>query len=187
MLAVIKKTWREVAFLLVISGGFWFALEPPVFNPTGTLTGFVGAVSVAAALGIRSVLEHWRQSRHVRLVIIGAALAFLTATIPAFWVYVSSHSKHVTDYELNGTTIQLIKGMEYRPEILPLTLNPVNTDQVLLDRADGQRESIWTPESIYEAERILTIWYVLTQLSTLLATIFAVEFLRNSRPTENAN
>ena len=190
MLEQIKQTWAEVVLLLGLSGGFWLALEPPVGEVAGTLSGFVGAITVAAVFGVRSVLRHFRNSRTVLGATLGIALGFLVVAVPAFAIFVVDRSRLVLPYEENGATIELIRGTEYYPDVLAVKRADKLSDMQLLNNVGGakNRDLIWVKGSIVKAERRLAVGYVLTLLLTLLSTMFLVETLRKgSHPSETSS
>ena len=187
MLALIKKTWTEVAFLLGVSGGFWLTLEPPVGGLPGALSGFVGALTLAAALGVRSVLEYWQNQLVVRTAIIVLGFALLVAAVPTFAIYFADRSNLVLTYQ--GTNI--VRGIDHHPHILDIKKKHQSeegvgiTDIGLLTRMGEngatKRDLVWTRESILAAERRLSVGYAMCLLLTLLSTIFFVEILRIGR------
>ena len=181
MLALLKDTWTEVAFLLGIGSGFWIALEPPTGGPTGVLSGFVGAFVVAAALGVRGTLQHWRDLPVARVTTLVLAVVFLVAAVPTFATYVADRSNLVLPY---GTEkVELVRGTTYHTEILGIKMRELKTDSDLLDAAGGAegREFVWRRASILTAERRLIVGYLLTLLFTLIATMLFVEVLRFER------
>ena len=186
MLALIKKTWGEVAFLLGLSGSFWLTLEPPVGGLSGALSGFVGALTLAAALGARSVLEHWQSQLAVRAIIIVLGFALLVAAVPTFAFYFADRSNLVLTYQGNN----IVGGTEYHSHILDIKKHEAGnnigmTDIDLLNRMGangaGKRYLVWTRESILAAERRLSVGYAMSLLFTLLSTIFFIEILRIGR------
>ena len=188
MLALIKETWLEVAFLLSLSGGFWVTLEPPVGNLSGVLSSFVGAFIVAAALGVRVFLKHSVQPS-ARAMTMTFALASLVAAVAMFGTYVADRSYLVLAFRSGDETVELVRGTVYQPSVRAVKESQTITDNTLLAGAGGTqgRESVWTPESILAAERRLTFGYVLSLLFTLLSTMFFVEILRSERTSTGVN
>ena len=182
MLALIKETWLEVAFLLSLSGGFWVTLEPPVGNLSGVLSSFVGAFIVAAALGVRVFLKHSVQPS-ARAMTMAFALASLVAAVAMFGTYVADRSNLVLAFRSGDETVELVRGTVYQPGVRAVKESRAITDNKLLAGAGGiqGRESVWTTESILAAERRLTFGYVLSLLFTLLSTMLFVEILRSER------
>lgn len=185
MLEQIRQTWAEIALLLGVGGGFWLTLEPPVGELSGTLSGFVGAVSLAAVFGVRSVLSHYPESRGVRNATLAAALACLVVAVLAFAVFVVDRSSLVMKYEQGGATTELVKGTRYHTAILSVKRQQMMSDMDLLRSVGGpgNREAVWERASIVDAERRLALGYVLALLLTLWSTMFFVETLRNRSQT----
>ncbi|MEQ8185832.1 hypothetical protein [Marinobacter salarius] len=176
MLAILKETWGEIAFLMGLSGGIWYLLEPPIHGSSGTLSGFVGVVVLGTALGVRATLRQWT-CRYVTVLILGLGFVAISMAVVFFADYVVQRSHLVMNYRIGPTqTVEIIRGMEYQPGVD----YELRTDQGLLSDAGGLngRSLIWTRESIIESERRLSIGYVRTALATLLAAMFFVEILR---------
>ena len=180
MLKLIKETWEEIAFLVALAGGFWYALEPPITGSTGVISGFVCALVLAAALVVRAVLQQWGMQARVRIAVLVVAVVFLVAAVPIFVVYVVDRSDLIFPYEHEGGAIEIVRGTEYKPGVLEVKTSESMTDGELLHTAGGSnaRDLVWTRQSISEAESRLTIGYVLSLLFTLVSTVFIVEVLR---------
>ena len=185
MLQLLKETWVEIAFLLGISGGFWFTLEPPVGNLSGALYGFVGAITLAFALGVRVTLGNGSNQPSVRVINWMSVLAFvfMLAAILIFLVYVDDRSSLVFEYKTESETLELVRGTEYQPSIQDIKKSENMTDIDLLNASGGvnARDVLWTNSSIQAAEYRLTIGYFLSLLFTLLSTILFIEILRVRR------
>lgn len=177
MLAILKETWKEVAFLISLAGGFWYLLEPPIHGSSGIFSGFVGTVALSGALCVRAMLRQWT-GRHTTITMLALGVLSLSTAVPLFTSYVVERSQLVVKFQTSESqTVEVIRGTEVQPWVAEPELK---TDQELLSDAGGAnaRRLIWTPDSIIEAERRLAMGYVLAALATLLAAIFIVEILR---------
>ena len=186
MYKLIKETWAEVFFLLALSGGFWLMLEPPLDVPRGVLSGFVGVVAVAVALGVRGVLKNYGGHSTMRLVIKIIAFVFLLAAIITFIIHIVDRSHYILSYKTTNITVEVVIGSEYQPKVKKIQQNEefLKSDIDLLKASGGpdKPELIWTPESILAAEKRLAIGYLLSLLFTLFSTMFFVEILRFGKP-----
>lgn len=188
MLKLIRETWEEIAFLSALSGGFWYTLEPPIGNSSGVFSGFVGAFALGAALAVRCAMLYWNANSRVVISIMALAIVFLLAAVPAFAIYVVTRSNLVIDYTSNGEVMEVVRGLEYHPEVLAVREEDFQTDHDLLNSAGGLagRDLVWTRDSIMEAELQLTVGYVLSFLFTLLSTVFFIEIFRIRRLSNEA-
>lgn len=165
-----------------LSSGFWVMLEPPIGIQSGALSGFVGSIALAVALGVRVTLGHGSSQPSVRVVnwLKLLAFVFLLAAIPMFLIYVTDRSSLVFEYKAGGEMQQLVRGTEYHPGVKAVKKDRGMTDTELLNASGGAeaRNSLWTDSSLQAAEWRLSVGYVLSLLFTLLSTIFFIEILR---------
>ena len=186
MIKLIKETWGEVSFLIALSGSFWIMLEPPLDVPQFVLSGFVGAISVAAALGVHSVLKNYGNHKPVLLIIIIIAFVFLLAATITFGIHIVDRSHFIRSYTTKNETVKLVIGSEYKSKIEAMQQNEKSfkshNDLLAASGGPERRELIWTRESILAAEKRLAIGYVLSLLFTLFSTMFFVEILRFGKP-----
>ena len=180
MTPLLKETWKEIAFLMGLGGGFWYTLEPNIGVESGVFSGFVSAFALAAVLETRSIVNQYSAHAVFRIALVVLGFAFLFVSVPLFSTYLVDRSNLTFEYETNTGPVRVVRGTVYHPDIFKAKYEEKLSDSALLVKAGGpnRRDLIWTRSSIILSEKKLAMEYVLTSLSTLISLIFFIEVLR---------
>jgi len=181
---ILEKGWdvlfRTATWIITVIGAFFF--PPPGFehNNEDILWNFT-RFGIIALISIMIVpMNIWRSRRYILLWILITSLSFITVSV-GFFLYNSWLNQDTINYN----NIRFVKGNTYTPLALKWRQTDKNlTDAELLEYSAGNREKIWTSESIRNNETKLGIAYFLSVLAAAFCLLSSIQLFTFSMKRE---
>jgi hypothetical protein len=173
-----------VTFLFAMFGGFLTAIAPPEETDAKFAVGISSFFALVVLLFIAVFVKKSRQKKYQKIWLGVAAFAFLLS-MPSAFFYKSYLNQLTFPYPPDKIKAEWVRGTELTPlaREYQASLPGITPAELVANFGGmGNRELVWTPNSINRAKLILLVNYTLLVMSLALTIFCLTEGLLRPAP-----
>jgi hypothetical protein len=164
-----------ITFLFAMFGGFLTTIAPPEETEAKFAVGLSSFSALIVLLFIAVFVKKWQQKKYQKIWLGVATFAFILAITSAFF-YRSYLNQLTFPYPPENTKAEWVRGTELTPlaKEYQASLPAITPAELVANFGGmGNRELVWTQDSINRAKLILLVNYTLL-VTSLALTVFCL-------------